>query len=453
MQFYLPNFEDLVDPEYDFETDSYSSKRRNRWVHDWYAHQFFDEPIFDGMLISKAIVKPVAERHIRKAGGMHRFVRLDSQIPIMGDCGAFTYFYEERPVYSIQEVLDYYHEFGFDYGVSLDHLAFVTVDMLESALRRGVVKTRWWEGKTDEQLRQERIDLTLQNAREFLALWTKQRPHFKPIGIAQGGTPELFYESVQQLIAMGYDHIALGGLVKSSDEEILAILRKIQPLIGNSIKLHIFGVARLSLVPEFIRLGVTSADSAAPLRRAFLGSGEDNYWALDGQKYAAIRVPQARGKHNRRGVDSPEQVLKNREMSHETLVDMEQKALSSLRAFDRGDAALEQTLNAVLTYDRLHGIKRDYESAYRRTLQDKPWKKCDCPICKCIGIEVIIFRGNNRNRRRGFHNVKVFYEQFRQLVEEVRSNPDAYARNAEITERMVREGREPYGHQLPLELD
>ena len=421
MRFYLPNFEDLVDPGFDFETDSYSPRRKDRWVHDWYAHQFFNEPIFDGMLISKAIVKPVVERHIRKAGGgVHQFARLGPQIPIMGDCGAFTYLYEEKPLYSTQEVLDYYHEFGFDYGVSLDHLAFVTVEALESALRRGVVKTRWWAGKTDEQLRQERIALTLRNAREFLALWEKQRPRFRPIGIAQGGTPELFYDAVQQLIAMGYDYIALGGLVKSTDEEILAILSKIQPLLG-SVKLHIFGVARLSLVPQFVRLGVTSTDSAAPLRRAFLGTAEDNYWTLDGQRYAAIRVPHARTERNRRGVDSPAEILRNGEMSQASLVGMEQRALRLLRAFDQGEAALDQALDAVLTYDRLHGIERDYESAYRRTLQDKPWKDCNCPICERIGIEVIIFRGNNRNRRRGFHNVKVFYEQFRQAVQHASS--------------------------------
>jgi len=421
LRFYLPNFEDLVDPGFDFETDSYSPRRKDRWVHDWYAHQFFSEPIFDGMLISKAIVKPVVERHIRKAGGgVHQFARLGPQIPIMGDCGAFTYLCEEEPLYSTQEVLDYYHEFGFDYGVSLDHLAFVTVDALESALRRGVVKTRWWAGKTDEQLRQERIALTLRNAREFLALWEKQRPRFRPIGIAQGGTPELFYDAVQQLIAMGYDYIALGGLIKSTDEEILAILSKIQPLLG-SVKLHIFGVARLSLVPQFVRLGVTSTDSAAPLRRAFLGTAEDNYWTLDGQRYAAIRVPHARTERNRRGVDSPAEILRNGEMSQASLVGMEQRALRLLRAFDQGEAALDQTLDAVLTYDRLHGIERDYESAYRRTLQDKPWKDCNCPICERIGIEVIIFRGNNRNRRRGFHNVKVFYEQFRQAVQHASS--------------------------------
>lgn len=419
MKFYLPNFEDLVDPEFDFERDSYSPKRKNRWVHDWYAHEFFREPIFDGMLVSKAVVRPVAEKYIRKAGGIHQFVRLDKETPIMGDCGAFTYLYEEEPVHSVQEILDYYNEFGFDYGVSLDHLAFVTVDLLESALARGVVRTRWWAGKTDEQLRDERIELTLRNAREFLLLCGKQQPRFEPIGIAQGGTPELFYESVEQLISMGYARIALGGLVKSSDQHILAILERLQPLLDGTIDLHIFGVTRLSLVPDLIRLGVTSADSAAPLRRAFLGSGEDNYWTSSGEKYAAIRVPAARSKHAKRGIDSPETVLNRHNQALGKLEEMEQEALRLLRAYDIGEAELGETLDAVLAYDRLYGDKRNQEAAYGRTLSEKPWQTCQCSICRRWGIEVIIFRGNNRNRRRGFHNVWVFYGQLRQAIKDL----------------------------------
>jgi hypothetical protein len=45
----------------------------------------------------------------------------------------------------------------------------------------------------------------------------------------------------------------------------------------------------------------------------------------------------------------------------------------------------------------------------RRTLEERPWERCRCPICHAIGVEVAVFRGNNRNRRRGFHNVHVFY--------------------------------------------
>jgi hypothetical protein len=223
----------MVDPEYDFLNDQPSPKRRDRWTHDRFAHEFFDEPIFDGMLVSKASLRPTAERRILQAGGVRPFTRLDPGIPTMADCGAFTYLLEEKPAYSVQQVLDYYHDFGFDYGVSLDHLAFVTVEMLERVLKQGKVKTKWWDGKTTEQIHTERFELTLQNAQEFLNLHTRQKPKFQPIGIAQGGTPELYYAAVERLIHMGYQHIALGGLVKSSDQDIIAILEKIHPLIQN----------------------------------------------------------------------------------------------------------------------------------------------------------------------------------------------------------------------------
>jgi hypothetical protein len=408
----------MVDPQYNFLTDQPSPWRKDRWTHDRFAHEFFSEPIFDGMLVSKASLTPTSEKRIRQAGGMRAFTRLDAGLPIMGDCGAFTYLLEEKPVYTVQQVIDYYHELGIDYGVSLDHLGFVTVEILENALAKGRLKDRWWAGKTTQQIRMERFELTLANAQKMLDLHTRQNPNFIPIGIAQGGTPELYYEAIERLIKMGYQNLALGGLVKSKDKEIIAILEKIHPLIKDGIQLHIFGVARLSLVPHFMRLGVTSADSSAPLRRAFLGTGEDNYWAVNGQKYAAIRVPLVKSSHNKRGVDSVKEVLhRNGNLSAESLGELEQETLRLLRAYDKEEVAADETLQAVLSYDKLYGIKRDYTAAYHRTLTDKPWQQCDCNICREVGIEVIIFRGNNRNRRRGFHNVKVFYDQFRRAVE------------------------------------
>jgi hypothetical protein len=97
---------------------------------------------------------------------------------------------------------------------------------------------------------------------------------------------------------------------------------------------------------------------------------------------------------------------------------LEHKALDILRAYDKGKACLDETLETVLSYDKLFGEKRNHRNWYLRVLEDQPWKACDCPICREIGIEVIIFRGNNRNRRRGFHNVKVFYEQFCRAVKQ-----------------------------------
>jgi len=58
-----------------------------------------------------------------------------------------------------------------------------------------------------------------------------------------------------------------------------------------------------------------------------------------------------------------------------------------------------------------------HKDKYKRVLKEKPWKECGCDICREFGIETIIFRGNNRNRRRGFHNTYVFYKQFKKMLD------------------------------------
>jgi hypothetical protein len=401
LKFYLPNFEDLVDPEYDFINDRPSPKRGDRYAHDRYAHEFFgDESIFDGVLMSKTVVTPSIEKRIRKEGGVHAFMRLDRKYPVMGDCGAFTYREQAEPPYATDEILDYYQSLGFDYGVSIDHLIFSGFPLEEQ-------ERRW--------------QLTLRNAEDFLRRHGEKGCSFVPVGIAQGPTPERYAAAIRRLVELGYSHLALGGLARSYDKDIRQVLEAVSPELPTGTELHLFGVARLSLIPDFLRYGVTSADSASPIRRAFMGDGGDNYWTADDERYAAIRVAEATSQRKKRGVDSPTDIVNGSQPvdSIEALVELEQAALWNLRAFDRCESSLEKTLDAVLGYDRLFGEDRNHERLYRRVLEDRPWQKCDCPICKEVGVEVIIFRSNNRNRRRGFHNARVFYQQFRTKVSEI----------------------------------
>lgn len=411
MQFYLPNFEDLVDPEYNFEKDEYSPKRKlnGRFHHDKYAHEFYPEPIFDGMLVSKTVIKPSVEKRIQACGNVHTFFRLNKQVPIMGDCGAFSYLNEENPPYAVPEILNYYETLGFTYGVALDHLIFPAMP---------------------EEERRRRLKITLDNAQEFLHKRNTDNYKVIPVGIVQGWDAESRRDTVQQLLDMGYDHLAIGGMARSKDPEIIQTLQAIHPLLhknGRVRMLHLFGVARLTLVPELIRYGVTSADSASPMRRAFLGTSEDNYWTTQETRYAAIRVPEVKVKAaKKRGVDSTSEVILRNGVTVGQMKEMEQNVLHLLRAYDAGMGDLEETLTAVLTYDQLHGDKRDHEAAYRRTLTDKAWQKCGCAICERWGIEVIIFRGNNRNRRRGFHNCYAFYKRLKERVKHETNRAERY---------------------------
>jgi hypothetical protein len=88
-----------------------------------------------------------------------------------------------------------------------------------------------------------------------------------------------------------------------------------------------------------------------------------------------------------------------------------------LRSFDQGKETVDHVLDALAEYDHLITPDRASElDEYRRTLEAKPWKDCSCDICRRDGVEVVIFRGNNRNRRRGFHNVFVFYRMMQGIL-------------------------------------
>lgn len=405
MQYFIPEWDDRVDPNYNFLTDSYSSNRFDPYTDDVYSHEIFTaNPNYDGVLVSKSLIDGSQTKRSKvEELGIHNFIRFSGKI--MGDCGAFSYIKENTPPYQTDEILEYYETLGFDFGVSIDHL--IVGPFSETGIRE-------W-----------RYDLTLENAEEFLKKHKEQGYQFTPIGVAQGWSPESYASAVQELIRMGYDYIALGGLARAQNSEILSILRAVRPHLLPHIRVHLFGVARIDSIPTFRHLGVTSCDSASPLRQAWLGAAA-NYYTMSGKRYAAVRVPPVtdNGLRVRRLVEAGVASLA-------TLHILEQDALKALREFGQNKLALEATLEAVLAYDELVELPRDgrsdpeaqakrralHEVLYREVLEEQPWKACRCPICQEIGIEVVIFRNNNRNRRRGFHNTYVFYKRFQTLTE------------------------------------
>jgi hypothetical protein len=112
------------------------------------------------------------------------------------------------------------------------------------------------------------------------------------------------------------------------------------------------------------------------------------------------------------------------ELTDAMISKMEQEALRGVRAYAGGSGSLDNALNALLEYDQYVTADRiDMRPLYRRTLENKPWERCPCEICKSAGVEVVIFRGNNRNRRRGFHNTYVFHRLFVESVLQADSAP------------------------------
>jgi len=186
----------------------------------------------------------------------------------------------------------------------------------------------------------------------------------------------------------------------------------------------LLGFAKADSIQHFTGYGITSFDSTSPLIRAFMDE-KANYYVPkpDGslEYYAAIRIPQAI--ENNRLM----QGIKVGIFNAEDLVKREERALTAMRSFDKGQETLEATVEAVMDYQQFLTLGGDSDKHAKslvktrlqieRTLAAAPWQHCRCDICAHIGVEVIIFRSANRNRRRGFHNLGVYHQHVQRILE------------------------------------
>ncbi|MBU1240854.1 queuine/other tRNA-ribosyltransferase [Myxococcota bacterium] len=385
--YFIPDWDDLVDPGYDFLTDT---ARGKGWESERYAHELLERPPYDGILVSKVVEEKSKKRRERlRRLGVHGALRVPREFPVIGDCGAFGYFEEKLPPYTSEEIIDYYTTCGFDFGVSIDHL-------IPSA------------EFPDRDLRYE---ITRENAREFISLHKKLGSPFTPVGAVQGWDPDSYATLASQMITMGYTMLALGGLVRASTETILEITRAVRGVIPPETRLHLFGVARIPMLEALQKLGVYSVDSASALRRAWMGS-TDNYHTLK-RDYCAIRIPEPGKRGPMKNLTGDDLSLARR---------LESASLEKIRGYDRGAVSLGELMDVLGEYETFYNPgKKSRLAHYEKTLREMPWKKCSCKICVESGVEVAIFRGNNRNRRRGFHNTFVLYEQFRGMEKSSRA--------------------------------
>ena len=86
---------------------------------------------------------------------------------------------------------------------------------------------------------------------------------------------------------------------------------------------------------------------------------------------------------------------------------LELSCFEGVLAYDKGKLSLDELIERLREYEAVWHGKKDDSIRYHETLEHKPWKKCDCAVCKTLGIHVVIFRGAERNRSRGFHNLYI----------------------------------------------
>jgi hypothetical protein len=398
MKFYFPDSKDTVSPSYDFTHDKYHESRIPH-CDDVYAHEILEMYPYDGILVSKAIVDgglrnsskySDTQRQRIYREGVSQFFRLSPSALTLGDCGAFSYVSEESPPYTVDEVVSFYTECGFQAGISMDHIVLG----YDRDAKHADVDPDW--------VRRQAMSINLGG--EFFEKVSAVGTPFQPVGAAQGWSPVSYAESVSRLQDFGFRRIALGGVVALKTSDILDVLTEVSSVRAPSTELHLLGVARAQNVAEFASLGVASFDSTSPFRQSFMDD-RHNYHTHEGT-YQAIRVPQVdKNPMLRRAITAGE-------VSEHEARSLEQESLRVLRGYDNGTVSLQKTLSTLREYEFLVAPhKKSRISGYERTLQNQPWKACSCRLCSDLGIEIMIFRGSERNKRRGFHNLTVLGEK------------------------------------------
>jgi len=90
--------------------------------------------------------------------------------------------------------------------------------------------------------------------------------------------------------------------------------------------------------------------------------------------------------------------------------------MHALTLYDVGQLSISDVLSSLRAYEEAYDGVVDRTELYREILADRPWRNCPCEVCRKIGIQVMIFRGAERHKRRGFHNLYVTYEKLCQEV-------------------------------------
>lgn len=411
MRFYFPDSQDQISPRYDFIRDEYPD-HRVRQRDDLYAHQAVNPVPYDGILVSKAIVDgsvkgagkySAPQRNRLYRDGVREFFGLPGTMESLGDCGAFNYIDEEYPPYTIDAVLDFYYGCRFNSGISIDHVIFgYKPEVLESEADSAWVKRR-----------EISLDLAEKFAKSVKGrnrLISDPKNRLEPVGAAQGWSPDSYADSVARLQKMGYKRIALGGMVPLKTPEIMACLERISEVREDGVEFHLLGITRVDSMERFVGYHVSSFDSTSAFRQAFMD--ERNNYHTAGRSYMAIRVPQVDGNLTLKrlilaGVVSQSEAIK-----------AERECLKLLRQYDEDESVkVQDVVDALRAYQSLLGDEKKLKKVdkYKETLADRPWRDCPCDLCRQHKIEMVIFRGTERNKRRGFHNMTVLEAKMRKL--------------------------------------
>ncbi|MSR87360.1 tRNA guanosine(34) transglycosylase Tgt [Candidatus Peribacteria bacterium] len=247
------------------------------------------------------------EKIVEQAGGLHEFISWKK--PILTDSGGFQVFslrgiskIEENGVHfqshlngdalflGPEEAMRIQHALGSDIIMCFDHCPPATAkrDVQMQAVERTL---RWAvECKKAHDTILSRGSSTRGRTSKTCALL---------FGIVQGGLErDLREKCAQELINIGFDGYAIGGLaVGETEEEMYSMLDVVCPMLPADKPRYLMGVGRIEQMMAAVAKGIDMFDCVLPMREARHGT----IWLSDGSR---IRISNSEFRHDHSVIDA-----------------------------------------------------------------------------------------------------------------------------------------------------
>ena len=236
------------------------------------------------------MIRPGVER-IHSAGGLHEFMNCD--LPILTDSGGFQ-------VMSLSKLNKIDREKGAIFNSHVDGKKFFLSPEESIRIQLGLnsdivmIMDECPKNTKDYKLIKKSMELSLYWAERSKKAFGKN-PHKGLFGIVQGGLfKDLRNKSLNELIRIGFDGYALGGLaVGESQDEMFKVLDDIKENLPDEKPHYLMGVGTPSDILGAVKRGIDMFDCVLPTRSgrtglAFTWDGRIN---IKNNKYQTDNTP------------------------------------------------------------------------------------------------------------------------------------------------------------------
>tara|TARA_Y100001970_G_C14108987_1_gene789762 strand:+ start:116 stop:1228 length:1113 start_codon:yes stop_codon:yes gene_type:complete len=214
------------------------------------------------------MIRPGVER-VQSAGGLHKFMNCD--LPILTDSGGFQ-------VMSLSKLNKIDREKGAIFNSHVDGKKFYLSPEESIRIQLGLnsdivmIMDECPKKTNDYELIKKSMDLSLYWAERSKKAFG-ENPHKALFGIVQGGLfKELRLKSLKQLIDIGFDGYAVGGLaVGETQKEMFSVLDDIKNFLPNEKPHYLMGVGTPSDILGAVKRGIDMFDCVLPTRSGRTG--------------------------------------------------------------------------------------------------------------------------------------------------------------------------------------